>query len=76
MIKDLKGKINVEVDRVGRSMSGYARQIAHDSVMQFDGQFTIHKAKEAGLKHFKYTGTIVGTTRDFCRRHIGNTYIE
>ena len=76
MIKDIKGKINGEVDRVGRSMSGYASQIAHDSVMQFDGQFTIHKAKEAGLKHFKYTGTIMGTTRDFCRRHIGRTYNE
>ena len=76
MIKDIKGKINGEKDIRGRNMSMYAGQIAHDSVMQFDGQFTIHKAKEAGLKHFKYTGSLDGATRDFCSRHIGNTYNE
>ena len=76
MIKDIRGKITGEVDIRGRSMSMYAGQIAHDSIMQFDGQFTIHKSREAGLKHFKYTGTIVGGTRDFCRRHVGNTYDE
>lgn len=76
MIKDIKAKITGAVDIRGRSMSAYAGQIAHDSVMQFDGQFTIHKAKESGLKSFKYTGTLVETTRDFCRRHVGNTYNE
>jgi hypothetical protein len=76
MVKDIKGKVTGLEDRAGKPMSSHAGQLAHDSIMQFDGQFTIHKAKEAGLKHFKYTGTIMGTTRDFCRRHIGNTYNE
>ena len=76
MVKDIKGKVTGLEDRAGKPMSSHAGQLAHDSIMQFDGQFTIHKAKEAGLKHFKYTGTIVGTTRDFCRRHIGRTYNE
>jgi uncharacterized protein with gpF-like domain len=76
MVKDIRAKINGAVDVRGRPMSIYAGQIAHDSIMQFDGQFTVFKSKEAGLKHFKYTGTLVGTTRDFCRRHIGNTYNE
>jgi len=64
------------VDVRGRSMSAYAGQIAHDSVMQFDGQFTVYKAKSSGLKNFKYTGTLVETTRKFCRRHVGKTYNE
>ena len=76
MVKDIKGKVTGLEDRAGKPMSSHAGQLAHDSIMQFDGQFTIHKAKEAGLKHFKYTGTIVGTTRDFCRRHIGRIYNE
>ena len=76
MVKDIRGKITGEVDIRGRPMSMYAGQIAHDSVMQFDGQFTVFKSKEAGLKHFKYTGTIVAGTRDFCRRHVGNIYSE
>jgi len=76
MVKDIKGKVTGLEDRAGKPMSSHAGQLAHDSIMQFDGQFTIHKAKEAGLKHFKYTGTLVSTTRDFCRRHIGNTYNE
>ena len=41
MVKDLRGLITGEVDRRGRPMSTYASQIAHDSVMQFDGQFTV-----------------------------------
>jgi len=76
MVKDIKGKVTGLEDRAGKPMSSHAGQLAHDSIMQFDGQFTIHKAKEAGLKHFKYTGTIVGTTRRFCRDRVGNTYNE
>lgn len=76
MVKDIRGLITGDVDRRGRSMSGYASQIAHDSVMQFDGQFTVYKAKEAGLDKYKYTGTLVRDSRDHCRLHIGKTYTE
>ena len=76
MVKDIRGLITGDEDRRGRSMSGYASQIAHDSVMQFDGQFTVYKAKEAGLNKYKYTGTLVRDSRDHCRRHVGKTYTE
>lgn len=76
MVKDISGLITGDVDRRGRSMSGYASQIAHDSVMQFDGQFTVYKAKEAGLNKYKYTGTLVRDSRKHCRTHIGKTYTE
>jgi uncharacterized protein with gpF-like domain len=76
MVKDISGLVTGDVDRRGRSMSGYASQIAHDSVMQFDGQFTVYKAKEAGVNKFKYTGTLVRDSRKHCRDHVGKTYTE
>ena len=63
MVKDIRGLITGDVDRRGRSMSTYASQIAHDSVMQFDGQFTVFKAKEAGLDKYKYTGSLIRDSR-------------
>ena len=53
-------------DRAGNNLRRYASQIAHDSVMQFHGQFTVAKAKEAGLNHYTYTGTLVRDSRPFC----------
>ena len=76
MVKDLKGLVTGVEDRRGRSMSNYASQIAHDSVMQFDGQFTVYKAKEAGLNKYKYIGSLVRDSRDHCRKHLGKTYTE
>ena len=76
MVKDLRGLITGEVDRRGRPMSTYASQIAHDSVMQFDGQFTVYKSKEAGLDKFKYTGTLVGDSRPHCVTHLNKVYTE
>ena len=76
MVLDIKAKINGAVDVRGRPMSTYASQIAHDSVMQFDGQFTIYKSKSAGLKSFEYVGANDGATRPFCKRHVGNIYNE
>jgi hypothetical protein len=76
MVKDLRGLITGDVDRRGRPMSTYASQIAHDSVMQFDGQFTVYKSKEAGLNKFKYTGTLVTDSRPHCVTHLNKVYTE
>lgn len=62
------------------SVGGGLRQAvsseAHDSVMDFDGVFTIHRARQAGLTKFKYSGTLVAKSRDFCINHVGKTYTE
>ena len=63
-------------DRAGENLRKYAGQIAHDSVMQVHGQFTVKKAKESGLKHFAYTGTLVRDSRPFCRDMVGKTLTE
>ena len=63
-------------DRAGNNLRRYAGQIAHDSVMQFHGQFTVAKAKEAGLNHFTYTGTLVRDSREFCVGMVNKTFNE
>jgi hypothetical protein len=63
-------------DILGNNMRKYSSQIAHDSIMQFDGQFTKYKADQTGIKQFKYSGTRIDTTRDFCARHIGDVFTE
>tara|TARA_A100000172_G_scaffold57114_1_gene36960 strand:- start:2597 stop:3499 length:903 start_codon:yes stop_codon:yes gene_type:complete len=63
-------------DRAGNNLRRYASQIAHDSVMQFHGQFTVAKAKDAGLTHFTYTGTLVRDSRPFCRDMLNKTLTE
>ena len=63
-------------DRAGENLRKYAGQIAHDSVMQFHGQFTVKKAKDSGLEHFTYTGTLVRDSRPFCRDMVGRTLTE
>ena len=61
---------------VGGGMYQSVSAEAHDMVMDFDGVFTIHRARQAGLKRFKYSGTLIANSRDFCIQHVGNTYTE
>lgn len=63
-------------DILGENMRKYSSQIVHDSIMQFDGQFTKYKGDEAGITSFKYTGTNILTTRDFCRRNLNRVFTE
>tara|TARA_B100001287_G_scaffold14699_1_gene11084 strand:- start:22272 stop:24050 length:1779 start_codon:yes stop_codon:yes gene_type:complete len=63
-------------DRAGNNLRRYAGQIAHDSVMQFHGQFTVAKAKEAGIDKFTYTGTLVRDSRDFCVEMLNKVLTE
>ena len=61
---------------VGGGMYQSVSAEAHDMVMDFDGVFTIHRARQAGLKRFKYSSTLIANSRDFCIQHVGKTYTE
>ena len=63
-------------DILGNNMRRFAGQIAQDSLMQFDGQFTLYKGKEAGITKYQYVGTNITTTRDFCRRYVNRVFTE
>lgn len=74
LMRQLRNKFqNVSV---GGGMYQTVSAEAHNMVMDFDGVFTVHRAKQAGLKRFKYSGTLVANSRDFCVRHVGKTFTE
>jgi len=70
----LAGKYGSDI--LGENMRKYAGLYAHDSVMKFDGQFVKYKADQAGIKQFKYAGTRIDTTRNFCARTMGRILTE
>ena len=63
-------------DRTGRNMRRYASQMAHDSIMQFDASLNVAAGREVGADRWKYYGSIVNDTRDWCIRHKGKEYTE
>ncbi len=54
-------------DRAGENMKRYAGQILNDSLREFDAQLNLAKSKDAGLTYLKYQGSLISTSRDFCR---------
>ena len=55
-------------DRAGENMKRYAGQLLNDSLRQFDAQLNLAKSNDAGLRHVKYFGSIIPTTRVHCSR--------
>jgi hypothetical protein len=63
-------------DRTGRNMRRYARQMIVDSMMQFDAAVNVAAAREIGSENWKYYGTVVEDSRDFCVRHVNEIWDE
>ncbi len=61
---------------VGSSLNNTVNAGMHDKVMDFDAVFIKHRAEQAGLTKFKYTGSIVAESRDFCIRNVGRTFTK
>ena len=59
---------------VGSSLQNTVKAGMHDKVMEFDAVFIKHRAEQAGLTKFKYTGSIIAGSRDFCIRNVGRTF--
>jgi hypothetical protein len=63
-------------DKLGNNMRRYATQMVHDSLMQFDASVNVTAGKETGAEHWKYYGSTVQDSREFCREHAGKVYTE
>jgi hypothetical protein len=63
-------------DRVGNNLRKYASQMIHDSLMQFDASIVTASGKEVGAKKWKYYGSVIRDSRDWCKEHAGKTYTE
>lgn len=51
-----------------------ASTLANTAVAQFDNAYMIENAQQAGVTKFLYDGTIIATTRDFCRERVGKVF--
>ena len=61
-------------DRTGQNMRKYAGQMTQDSLMQFDASLNTAIGREAGVETYKYYGSAMEDTREFCRTHMGKVY--
>jgi hypothetical protein len=52
----------------------YISRLAHDSIMQFSRTMDAATMTKTGF--YFYPGTIIKTTRDFCRKRVGGVYAE
>lgn len=63
-------------DRTGRNMRRYARQMIVDSMMQFDAAVNVAAAREIGADRWKYYGTVIEDSRQFCINHVNQIWTE
>jgi len=63
-------------DRTGNNMRRYASQMVHDSVMQFDASLNVAAGKEVGANKWKYYGSVIRDSREWCKKHAGKSYTE
>lgn len=61
---------------VGGSLASQSSAEMHDLVMDFDGVFIRHRGRQAGLDRYRYTGTLVSESRDFCIRNVDRVFTE
>lgn len=63
-------------DKLGNNMRRYATQQVHDALMQFDASVNVQAGKETGATTWKYYGSVINDTREFCQKHAGKVYTE
>jgi hypothetical protein len=56
------------------ALQGYWRQYAYDSYNQVREISALHAADEIGLQDFVYQGSVIDTTRPFCRKKAGKVF--
>lgn len=63
-------------DRTGNNMRRYARQMVHDSLMQFDASINVAAGKEVGATIWKYFGSVIQDSRPFCMKNANKLFTE
>jgi len=63
-------------DRTGRNMRRYATPMVHDSLMQFDASINVAAGKEVGANEWKYYGSVIQDSRDWCIKNAGKKFSE
>ena len=61
-------------DRTGRNLRRYSVQMMQDSLMQFDASINTAIGKESGAEKWKYYGSLVRDSREFCEKRAGKVF--
>ena len=61
-------------DRAGNNLRRYSVQMMQDSLMQFDASINTAIGKESGATKWKYYGSLIRDSREFCKKHVGKTF--
>lgn len=71
-METLAANLNDETGLLNR----YIPQVAQDSIMQFNANYTQTVSNDLGLAHYYYKGTKKSTSRQFCINIIGKYFTE
>ena len=74
--KNAINKLHAEygADKLGNNLRRYANVYVRDAVNEISAEITIANAREAEFTEFRYSGSNIKDTRDFCRTHQNKTY--
>lgn len=76
LVNSIRGILSGRVDKAGRPFSMHARTLAQDGLMQYFSTANFSTAKSVGVKKFKYSGTLIKTSRPWCVEHLNHIYTE
>lgn len=54
----------------------YAKQLATDSIMQYNRQMQLTIAYDLGLEYYYYQGTVISDSRPFCKERAGKYFSQ
>lgn len=63
-------------DAGGRPMSSHASTLSQDSLMEYYANANLIAAEDAGFKKFKYAGSLIKDTRDWCIDHLDKKFTK
>jgi len=72
----LKGMKEMVVGKAGTDgiLQRYYRQFAYDTYNQVDSAINLHFADSLEMEYFIYSGSVIDTTRPFCRKRAGKVF--
>lgn len=75
VVGKIKRRLPTEVNTAG-SLRDSSIKSVEAGVMNYEGAFAAGASTRAGIEKWIYGGGIIGTSRDFCKSHVGNTYTK
>lgn len=63
-------------DKAGRSMASHAKTITSDRYMEADRTITLQAAENIGAEHFRYSGSLIKDSRQWCVDHVDKIYTK